>query len=1470
MSLIVKEFQGGKIIIDYKTIINYASLLNGNNLIESLSIKLDEPCRDLNIFISGNYFDEYTFLERNETLSDTLDVECGKVIPSLQQLISLNDAIYTEFQISIVIGIKKIATFKFPLTILPWNHWNGINSSLEEIASFVLPNHKYISEIISRARGELDKISSEKSFFGYDYQAKGDVIEQVRAIWNTLLKEKISFLTCSVSYVDEGQQIITPEKIKSFRQGNCLDLTLLFCGCLERIGLMPCLIFLPGHVLTGVWLEPSLRNDSVVIDDSELICRMSKDKPTYLLCIETTDLTRGLSLDDAVINADAVIKPNLVRFMVDVLNARNKGIRPLPVLNSIQIPDKEYNEIAACSGSFSESGRIQSWERRLLDLSLRNPMLNLKTGKHILPLWETEISIITQKLKEGLISELIGETDKDNHDSLKELYRASRNSIEENGANNLFLSLGTLRWYDVDDKKEHLAPLIFIPINIVRKKAMTYNIMLRDEDPVVNVTLLEMLHRMFGIDLSNLNTIPLDSDGIPEWKKIYEVFQDHITEINKRQPADKQWELPVKSYIGIFSFTKFLLWNDIHANQGIIENHPILKNLINNYWKDKDLTNCLSAVEIEKNNHENLILPLNYDSSQLEAIAMSDTGQSFVLYGPPGTGKSQTITNMIANAVAKGKRVLFVAEKKAALDVVKTRLEKIGIGPYCLELHSNKSDKRSFFNRLKSSKISVLGTEKDYNEKYETIDKERLLDKYRCRLYEINEAIHAKREENQNLSLYNHVTGYLETGYTKLFLRFEDINHISLEQLKELTEEIRSLDLITHILGYHPSESNLIGLYPLENTADNQITITDILKDLPVEIQKSRKKAISLLNKWIFKKTAKEYLEKNPLWIQLNTIARLDFSEGIEIDDIQNSVSGWNSALDELRKWYLFAEKANSILDKDGRFALKHYLKGLSGENVSQEIQSAYHKAHAYNIIDKESYLRGFNGEMHEIDLKKYRKKVDENRLKQIERLCNGLEASIKKCRLNPEDEKKLTQLKRRMLTNGRGISLRKIFTDSGDVIHKIFPCMLMSPLSVAQFLEMKQDIFDLVIFDEASQMETPDAIGVIARGKSIVIVGDPNQLPPTRFFMSRTLDGEEIEETEETESILEDCIVTGMNSRYLARHYRSGHESLIDFSNKHFYQNKLMTFPSYNDCEKKVSLIDSNGIYDSGKTRTNRKEAELVVEKIIEIFEKAEGFPSVGVVAFSKAQSSLIEDILISKMRRNKELRQKIENTPEPLFIKNLENVQGDERDLIILSVGYGPDKYGNVTLNFGPINQKGGERRLNVAVSRAREEMIVFSSLKYFHIPDGNGLSEGVRLLRAFLCYASSTEKEKYNNEASKERDEIIENIADELRNRGLFVDINVGRSSFKIDLAIKSSEDSNNYILGIIIDGETYASLPTVRDREYTVPTVLKSLGWHIKRVWVIDWFENHESVIQSILEELNIKRSKFRYHNTETNK
>lgn len=1448
----IRNFNGGELHIDYLDVVNYATVLNGRSFINSLYVRCSEGCSDLSLRVKGYYFAEADLTVPEGAPGELVEVEASMVMPMLDRLMTLSEAAFTEMVIDVLAGGELLSSLRLPITLQAWNHWTANRDCLEDIVSFVMPNHPYVTHIIEEATRHLKSRWRKNTFSGYNVEDFGDIVVQVRAIWEAATAEDLQYLTVPSNYVDTGQHVLTPGMIARSRHGNCLDLSLLLCSCFERIGLQPCLTFFHGHVVAGVWIHPNTFFSSAVTTAStEIEGFITADSP-QLMVLESTAVCKGARFDETVNFTISFVEHNPIYFAIDVVNARRSGVRSLPLVEPDMARGMEDNDIKGCVEAQADSSRRKGWERKLLDLTLRNNMLNLHPGKTIVPIWERDTATVVSHIKDNTLAQLVGKPNKDNVEQLKDLYRAARTSLEENGANSLFVSLGSLRWFDVDDERPHIAPLLFIPVSIVRKRALTYEVRLRDDEAMVNVTLIEMLRQMFGVALTELEQLPLDADGFPNWQRVFDIFATHVEEINKRQPHNKQWELPIQSFLGIFSFTKFLMWHDVHYHTDVIDSHHLLNGLINNSYVPNCGAEAADARSIEDGAPTQLMLPIDYDSSQLEAVAECHAGQSFVLHGPPGTGKSQTITNMIADALYAGRRVLFVAEKKAALDVVRARLNSIGLGSYCLELHSNKTDKRSFFAQVQQSDITLLASHApaELQPSNYSVAASTLYEAQR-RLRDIAESIHSAR--GNNLSLYDCVNEQLLGAYNDLVLSYSEINNLTPSDLAELCTEFRSLDLVAQIMGYHPGTSALVGLYPRENTATNQQQVTQAITEMPAQIARARKKAASLINKWFKKKTALEILNGDEVWAKLHALAHVDESALGDIDNLEHWVQKWQSALGELRRWYHFSEKAAVISQYEVRRPFDYYLSGNTGTETAELLHSAYYRALACYAIDNDSSLRGFNGQMHEARVERYRALAEQYQQQRRQELTRKLRSDIVNANISPDEQRQLALLTRRLQTNGRGVAMRKIIADSGHVLGRLFPCMLMSPLSVAQYLDMKSGLFDVIIFDEASQMETPDAVGAIARGKSVVVVGDPKQLPPTRFFTTQMASGEEVEESEDSNSILEDCIALGMPSRYLSRHYRSRHESLIAFSNEHFYEGRLLTFPSHNDSERKVRIINPEGVYDYGRSRTNRVEAEAVVKHLLQLVDEAPQAPSIGVVAFSKAQSNLIEDILTSKLQRNKALQKKLDEAAEPLFIKNLENVQGDERDIIIFSIGYGPDKDGNVSLNFGPINQSGGERRLNVAVSRAREEMVVFSSLEVRHIPADGIASKGVLALRAFLAFAATGSMEHVEGR-DVSGEQIIDDIAQQIRKHGYDVDVKVGRSSFKIDLAVVDAEAPERYRLGIIVDGRDYHNLPTVRDREITVPSMLRSLGWEVLRVWTIDWFERPDAVINQIIEAL----------------
>lgn len=445
--------------------------------------------------------------------------------------------------------------------------------------------------------------------------------------------------------------------------------------------------------------------------------------------------------------------------------------------------------------------------------------------------------------------------------------------------------------------------------------------------------------------------------------------------------------------------------------------------------------------------------------------------------------------------------------------------------------------------------------------------------------------------------------------------------------------------------------------------------------------------------------------------------------------------------------------------------------------------------------------------------------------------------------------------LRRELGKQRRIMPLRKLFNSIPNLLPRLKPCLMMSPLSVSMFLESQGYNFDVIIFDEASQVCTEDAVGAIMRGKQVIIAGDNKQLPPTNFFSTTSYEGdfdtedeEVVDESEGFESILDEA-VTFLPERTLKWHYRSRHENLIAFSNHKIYRNNLITFPSHfeKDLDVGVEYIHvADGVYDRGGRKTNHKEAIKVGELVFEMIKKHPN-RSLGIVTFSSAQQQEIETV-IRKMRIENQQYEYFfsEEKEESFFIKNLENVQGDERDTIIFSIGYAKDANGTMSMNFGPLTRTGGERRLNVAITRAKFNVKLVGSINPTDIRIESISSEGPKLLRSYIEFAMKGpeifNKELTISEHYSPDSPFEESVYDFLVSKGYNVSTQVGCSGYRIDLAVKHPTLSGRFVLGVECDGATYHSSRTARERDRLRQTVLEDIGWKIYRIWSTDWIKD----------------------------
>ncbi|QDU86621.1 ATP-dependent RecD-like DNA helicase [Planctomycetes bacterium Pla163] len=1384
--------------------------------------------------------------------------------------------------------------------------------------------------------------------------------------------------------------------------------------------------------------------------------------------------------------------------------------------------------------------RLERWRRKLLDLTMRNRLLAHREGKRTVPLIAPDVSALEDALARGerfrveprpaeveavrrregagvtrealstQLAELLAADLGANRlradagddalaTRLVTLFREARTATEEGGSSTLYLALGFLNYRETPSSStERRAPLILIPVELTRESVRRgFSLALGADEPRVNVTLLEYLARDHGIEVPGLDPLPLDAsdaegDGVDVKLALYTLRQAI------RDKPD--WRVSEEAVLDVFSFSKILIWKDLADRREDLLRSPVVHHLVNTpneawtpvvqggggFPDPARLDDELPADEV--------LCPMSYDSSQLAAVVAAARGQSFVLHGPPGTGKSQTITNLIAHLLGTGKRVLFVSEKRAALEVVRERLERVGLGEACLELHSNKAKKKDVLEQLRRAlEAGGDGDERAFEEAATEYEGQRR------RLNAYVRALHAPRASGESLfdALSRLVAIEDRFGLT---LPWRGVEATTAEQLAAARTALAHLAETGRDVGpEHPllaigrleftplwereararvdgfgervdaaqqagrAAARALGLGAgaesgargdgagsdgdapaLSRAAWRSLaTFVRVLADAPVSTPRELLESADLAGlearaaDWVARgRTVAERREALgarfasdprtlgldlveelvrrarldwflPAWLKkrrvvkaLASIARepatitfesavaaleetraLESAEGslAEVDAparaafgdrwqsestdwreldglarfatsyegglaglveatgcaapslraasaralsagrLADTVAGflapfdaWEAAARELdetltldeRAWH--APSGVDAFDADRTRArrwaaawrglpawcawrrarvdaldarLQFVVDALeSGRVLAPELSDAFERAYADQwfavVASDEPALAGFVGEQHDVLVERFREldgRVLELATQALRARVLGRVARAAVGGREAPESSEVGKLHRELTKKTRHMALRRLFEEIPGVLAQLKPCLLMSPLSVAQYLDPAGPRFDAVVFDEASQIPVWDAVGAMARGSQVVVVGDPKQLPPTSFFERGGDDEEDDVFVEDAESILDECLAARVPSLYLEWHYRSRHEGLIAFSNRRYYDGRLVTFPARDHDGLGVQLRHVDGaVYDFGETRTNRIEAEAVVAEVERrLTDPRLARSSIGVVTFNQPQQVLIEDLLDALRRRRPELEGAFgEAAREPLFVKNLENVQGDERDVILFSIGFGPDEHGKVRLNFGPLNRSGGERRLNVAVTRARREALVFTCLRPEHIDLGRTKADGARDLRLFLEYAQAGPAAFGSDGAALERHSaqdavsrpFAESVARALEARGWAVKRRVGCSAYRLDLAVADAGEPERFLVGVECDGASYRDARTARDRDRLRQAVLEGLGWSVHRVWSTEWWRDPEAQVRRI--EAAIERARER--------
>lgn len=1569
------------------------------------------------------------------------------------------------------------------------------------LAAFVQPQQPVLAALSRSAATILERRTGSSSLEGY--QGSPERIPQiVEALCDAIHDDDIAYAVPPTSWGEHGQRVRTAEDVLEGRLGTCLDTTILMASVLEYLSIEPLIVVLPGHALVGYWRAEQHMSEDLAMPGWELLNQIDRGD---IGLIETTMLTERRRSSLAQMHSAARQRIGADAAAVDVIipvrEARNRGIIPMPLRSRSEdggvteieyvaaprpdvlvIPDEAPARARRRPARRKAPDRVEEWKARLLDLSLRNRLINcsdsairnhkivelavpeavigdfedLVNADRVITLRQAGERAALVRNAGGLFRDELDpprlaprlsdhrevEVDlpEDVYDTiLRRLRSTARTLAEETGANNLYLALGSLVWESKGRRVR--SPLVFIPVDLERRSARSpFRLRIDPSGSTVpNYSLIERLRADLNLDLTELSEPEEDGAGI-DLKGLFDVVRRVLAE-------DKlPFHIEATTYLGIFQFGTFRLWKDLEESWESIARNPLVGHLIdspNTEFHDPAANTPVPGLE-------ELIprLPVPADASQTEVVARALAGRTLVVEGPPGTGKSQTITNVIVSAVAQGRRVLFVAEKRAALDVVSRRLQKADIGDLVLDLHSRRQAPDAV--RRKILRAMDMETHPD---RISLTAKSGVADSYRRRLSGYWEALH--RRNSAGLSFYDAHASELAYGLGRTALAIEPavLGRLTRDDVASLHNSVpRLMECLQDygdVLGPEPSPLNnpvpdaalgdilgrveaLMGVMeqddgkllaavrtlpdsywdkaaaaledPSLNTARlNMVAQPDwqraarwLMGELTAELsaahpalryylpsvlnedlQSVRSSLIDAKNSF-FGKTRKseralgalaahrtavpmpqngaellavvdelirlaarkdalsrcrtELLPEEAAWIGQWTpfdrsacqgaIGALDRLLGMselgtpperQAGPAQETVASLLAVPDRraTATWLRNYTAAFRALARDSRIltaspvldslrglgsasARERHLRGhnvfltagaefrrvgldgclnqmLRGQVDATEFPSALDLGLVHASLELQGArgaLRSFSADNQYGYVRSYARTLDEIRSLLPPVLVS--DALAARARIATEERVRMAAL-RRALERKRGKRrIRDLVGEFGDLITALTPCVLMSPDSVARFFPADRQDFDLVVFDEASQITVAAAVGAMGRGRSVVVCGDSRQMPPTSFAeLSRDEDPDDAPLDEE--SILSECVAAHVPRLWLSWHYRSQVEGLIAFSNKSYYQGRLSSFPSPVTAERDpgptgfgISLRRVSGQFirsvPRGQSRrffrTNSAEAEAIVDEIRRRFAQAgRSAPSLGVITFNTQQRDLIETRLrdLDDQKITASL-----DADEGIFVKNLENVQGDERDTILFSVAFSANERGDIPLNFGPLNRQGGERRLNVAITRARRQVIVFCSFAPAQLQAERSESRGLQDLKRYLVLAEQGTRTLVGKSfGAGVPDRHREDVAQALREAGMTVATDVGLSDFRIDLVLARAEEPHVPLVAVLLDGLGWSERRTVYDRDVLPVRVLSQmLDWPcVERLWLPQWLQDRDGVIAHLCQAVD---------------
>ena len=1641
-------------------------------------------------------------------------------------------------------GAQQLCEVIWSLDFYSPSTWLLTDSTKETLAAFVQPNHPVLRGVLDEAVSILGKETKISALPGY--QLPQLVRPMVQSIYQALVNRKITYSDPPASWDLKGQRIRNPQTVLDEKVGTCLDTAVLFASLLEASGLHPVIAVIPGHAFVGFWTaeyyaeqaDPPLWTELPISDvinlvdsgyieliETTTICDGLNQVPYAQAVTETrgrissTDGLGSLSSKSTLVNVVAcrVLRPRPIRPIPAVFKSPDGTVQVIeykPIEFSVNLLKKQMSEEGGQGGAASTLDLnvppvVRRWLDSLLDLSLRNPLINYRgsnsvrilSAPGILGVLENllqnnqTLTLVPSRPSKGsestadttildargevagggdsastiaeALSKKIIITDfpEDSHKStLRKLASSAKTFMEETGSNGLYLAMGTLNWSVKNSKGESQAvtsPLILVPVNIISKnRGREYFLAIDESSQVVpNFSLAEKLRRDLGINLEKLVNLVEDESGV-DIDGTFEYIRKTLA-----AAGINNFRVDEKANLGIFNFSTYRMWRDLLDNWKKFQENSLIDHFINS--PNSEFKDPVQGVAEEDLDYLVSRLPISSDASQARAISMAMAGKTFILQGPPGTGKSQTITNLLARALSEGKRVLFVAQKEDARDVVAQRLESAGLAAFSLNLGDKKTSPRAIKEQLvKVIDIAIAADEVGYETARGEYEGALLpLQKYRNRLHEtgrLGESIYSALDKKlavqgstalpipgefianstvedkellhrsiKNLADLGPQTGIASTNPWSFTTRTSDFSEPELSELKDLVRFLRDSLLVIQnsspslaFLNAATSVEEITGIRSLQFDEAKSVPQIDFTSPTSQDAQRSARKSLEIfetslkatpfdvnrldsleIDVWITKaqeadtsfvlfKGMKQggVLKKITAILgtaitsdKTKTVAALESLRslkarkkqavtdlthipGVRIDETVNfysqevlqahsemlarieeltsflsltncdpqTLEGLRapSSADALKALVGLGDKTKRVFEilasnvdsvarwSDGnkfgkKFAetvnewavdgLEHSFSQLTrwvalNQAAQPLVEKSLNEALSQLLTGKVNYIDGPNA-----FLNGYYETLVQNL--RVERGFNTFEAMtinnhVKNLETaHSEIRDRLPRITGSELLARRGFGSSMKVGAIGDlvaaikqpknrtpiqtllarhwgVVTKITPCVIASPDGCTRFLDASLPPFDLVVFDEASQIRVAHAVGAIGRAKAVIIVGDSKQMPPTSVAQVRNHDSDEEEEKAadgllgfDMESILDHCEAALIPDIMLNWHYRSADESLIAFSNLKYYDGKLNSFPSPSTDRSLKGLSfeyvpggqflrgENDPVYKPGKTpkvkykeQTNPVEIEAILKHLAKRLKDPETQnDSIGIVTFNQRQREEIEEQLSESTDPDIQRAWSEGVGGETIFVKNLETVQGSERDVILFSVAFSKNLKGELPLNFGPLNNAGGERRLNVAITRARKQVRVFCSFKPDELINRNPSSVGVAHLAQFLKMANKEEdSEELYVTREPHPDRMRKQVLSALKDAGLNAVEEVGLSDFKVDIAIYDPKDSTKAVLGILLDGPRWNSRETVSDRDCLSVSLLRDrMGWPaIERIWLASWLRNPADEVQRI--------------------